>query len=104
VTISEPTVLAERLVGRGTLTRNGERLTTTEYVLAIYRRSSERDNPAATILTDVRVSDFPSNIELGITVTLTIADGREISIYRTESGYATSGHLAAPPPRHSTGR
>jgi hypothetical protein len=55
-------------------------------------------------LTDVRVSDFPPNIELGITVTLTIADGRQISIYRTENGYATFGRLAAPPPGHGTRR
>jgi hypothetical protein len=100
---SDPTVLAERLVGRGTFTRNGERLSTTDYVLAIYRRKSQRDNPAATILIDVRVSDFPPNIEVGITVTLTIADGRSISIYRTENGYATSGPLAEPPSRYGTG-
>jgi hypothetical protein len=100
---SDPTVLAERLVGRGTLTRNGERLGRTDYVLAIYRRSSQRDNPTATILTDVRVSDFPPNIGLGITVTLTVADGRQISIYRTENGYATCGRLVAPQLRHGTG-
>jgi hypothetical protein len=101
---SDPTVLAERLVGRGTLTRYGERLGTTQYVLAIYRRSSQRDNPAATILTDVRVSNFPANIGLGITVTLTVEDGREISIYRTDNGYETCGRLVEPPPRQGTGR
>jgi hypothetical protein len=91
-----PLVVVERLSGIGALTRNGEQLGRTPYVIVVRRAQARLNVATARTLVDLELPAFPPSIDLGITVTLHLEDGRGITIYRTAEGYEAVGGFTRP--------
>jgi len=84
-------VVVERVSGIGILTRNGERLGRTPYLIVVRRAQGRRNVGTAKTFFDLHLPAFPSSIDLGITVIVHLEDGRAITIYRSEEGYEAVG-------------